>query len=88
MKFELKTENNNYSKSFSLFLSIATIVALLIILLDISMKLGFISKNYQVEYNCKLLVVKKSSNNFKKLSQLTKLKSKQGIWEFCKLVDN
>ena len=88
MKFELKTENNNYSKSFSLFLSIATIVALLIILLDISMKLGLISKNYQVEYNCKLLVVKKSSNNFKKLSQLTKLKSKQGIWEFCKLVDN
>ena len=88
MKFELKTENDNYSKSFSQVLGIVIMVALMIIFCDIALKLGLISRRYQVEYNCKLLSVEKSTTNFKKLSKLTYLKSKQDIWEFCRLVIN
>ena len=86
MKFELKTENENYSKSFSQVLGIFFILALIIPLCDIALKLGIISRHYQIEYNCKLLSVEKSKPNFKKLSRLSNLKSKQRIWEFCREV--
>ncbi len=88
MKFELKTENDNYSKSFSQVLGTVIVVALVIIFCDIALKLGLISRRYKVDYNCKLLSVEKSTTNFKKLSRLTNLKSKQDIWEFCRLVIN
>ena len=84
MKFELKTENDNYSKSISQFFRIIFISALLIILCDISLKFGIISKHYQIEFNCKVLTVKKSQSNIKKLSRLSNLKNKQGILEFCR----
>ena len=84
MKFELKTENENYSKSFSNVLRIFFKLSLIIIFCDISLKLGIISRNYQIEYNCKLLSVEKTRSNFKKLSGLSNLKSKQRIREFCK----
>ena len=86
MKLELKTENENYSKSFSQVLGIIFILALIIPLCDISIKLGIISRHYQVEYNCRLLSVEKSKTNFHKLSRVSKLKSKQRIWEFCREV--
>ena len=84
MKLELKTENKNYSKSFSYFFSIVFALTLVIILCDLALKLGIISRNYQLEYNCKLLSVEKSKSNFNKLSSLSNLKSKQRIWEFCR----
>jgi len=86
MKFELKTENNNYSKSFSNIFRSFFIFALIIILCDIALKLGIISMHYQIDKNCRLLAVEKSSSNFEKLSKLSKLKSKQKIWEFCREV--
>ena len=86
MKFELKTENENYSKSISYFFGLVFIISLLIILGDISIKLGIISRHYQIEHNCKLLSFEKSKTNFKKLSILSNLKSKQRIWELCKEV--
>ncbi len=86
MKFELKTENENYSKSFLDLFRFVFIFALLIILFDVALKLGVISRNYEIEYNCRLLSVKKSSSNLKKLSKLSNLKSKQRIWEFCREV--
>ena len=45
MKFELKTENENYSKSFSKFFGIVFIFTLIIILSDGALKLGIISRN-------------------------------------------
>ena len=84
MKFELKTENENYSKSFLYFLRIFLKFSLVIILCDVALKLGNVSRHYQIEYNCKLLSIEKSKSNFKKLSRLTTLQSKQGIWEFCR----
>ena len=86
MKFELKTENEKYSKSFSKFFGVVFSITLIIILCDVSLKLGIISRNYKIEYNCRLLSVEKSKTNFKKLSMLSNLKSKQLIWEFCREV--
>ena len=87
MKFELKTENENYSKSISQFFGIVFFITLLIILGDVALKLGIISRNHKIEYNCRLLSVKKSKPHFKKLSRLSNLKSKQQIWEFCREVN-
>ena len=86
MKFELKTENEHDSKSFSQFFRIVFFLSLIIILCDVALKLGIISRNHKIEYNCRLLSVEKSKPNFKKLSKLSNLKSKQQIWEFCREV--
>ena len=86
MKFELKTDNENYSKSFLQFFHIVFFLTLIIILCDVSLKLGVISKNHKIQYNCRLLAVEKSKPHFRKLSRLSNLKSKQQIWEFCREV--
>ena len=88
MKFELKTENENYSKSISQFFGLVFLITLIIILCDVALKLGIISRNHKIENNCRLLVVEKSKTHFKKLSRLSNLKSKQQIWEFCRGVVN
>ena len=84
MKLELKTENEKYSNLFLHVLKNVFFLSLIIVVCDVSLKLGNISKHYQINYNCKLISVEKSSSNFKKLSKLSKLKSKQRIWEFCR----
>ena len=86
MKFELKTENENYSKSIPQFFAIVFFITLIIILFDVALKLGIISRNHKIEYNCRLLSVEKSKPHFKKLSRISNLKSKQQIWEFCREV--
>ena len=86
MKFELKTENENHSKSISQFFGIVFFITLIIILCDVSLKLGIISRNHKIEYNCRLLSVEKSKPHFKKLSRILNLKSKQQIWEYCREV--
>ena len=86
MKFELKTENENYSKSISQFFGIVFFITLIIILCDVALKLGIISRNHKIEYNCRLLSVEKSKPHFKKLSRISNLKSKEQIWEFCRKV--
>jgi len=86
MKFELKTENDNYSKSILKFFGIFFFLTLIIILSDVALKLGTISRNHKIEYNCRLLSIEKSKPHFKKLSRLSNLKSKQKIWEFCREV--
>ena len=68
MKFELKTENENYSKSISQFFGVVFIITLIIIICDVALKLGIISRHFQIEYSCKLLSVDKSKNNFKQLN--------------------
>ena len=84
MKFELKTENENYSRSFSKFYRIVFIFTLIIILSDGALKLGTISRNYEIDYHCRLLSLEKSKLHFKKVSRISNLKSKQQIWDFCR----
>ena len=84
MKFEVKTQNDDLSKSsFSAFLAFATI-SLIIILSNISIKLGTISRNYEINYLCKLITIEKTSFNFKKLSKLTNQTTKQKMWDLCR----
>ena len=84
MKFELKTENENYSKSFSNVFKIIFSLVLMITFCDLAFKLGIISRHYQINYTCRLLTVEQSPSNFSKLSKISKLKSKKRIWEFCR----
>ena len=84
MKFELKTDNENYSKSLLDVFKITSIFALIIILCDVSLKLGIIARHYNIYHNCRILYVEKSKSNFKKLSSLSNLKNKQRIWDFCR----
>ena len=86
MKLELKTDNENHLNSFLCFFKTISILALIIIFCDVAIKLGIISRHYQIIYKCRLLSVEKSTTNFMKLSKISKLKSKQRIWEFCKEV--
>ena len=84
MKFEVKTQNDDFSNSsFSLFVAFV-LISFLIILSNISIKLAPISRNYEINYLCKLLTVDKSSKNFKKLSNLTNQTTKQNIWDLCR----
>ena len=84
MKFELKTENEKFPKLYSnVFKSFFGLI-LIIIFCDVSLKIRTISRHYQIDYKCRLLSVEKSTSNFKKLSKLSKLKSKQKIWDFCR----
>ena len=86
MKFELKTENKNYSKSISQFFGVVFSIFFIIFISDVALKLGIISRNHEIEYNCRLLSVEKTRPHFKKLSNLSNLKSKQQIWELCREV--
>ena len=84
MKFEVKTQNEDYSKSFFYVFATFVIILLIIILSSISMKLGKISRNHEISYICKLLTIEKSSSNFKKLSKLTNQTNKPKIWDLCR----
>ena len=86
MKFELKTENDNFSMLLSnLFIKIL-IFTLIFIFCDVALKLGVISRHYQIDHSCRILFIDKSKSDLRKLSRLSKLKSKQKIWEFCREV--
>ena len=84
MKFEVKTQNDDHIHSyFSAFL-VLVLLSFLVVISSISLKIGSISTYYEIRYLCKLLVVDKSSANFKKLSKLTNQTTKQKMWELCK----
>ena len=84
MKFELKTENENYTNRFLHVFRIIFFLTLIFIFCDFALKLRIISRHYQIEYNCKLLSIEKSKSSFKKLSTIFNIKNKQRIWEICR----
>ena len=84
MKFEVKTENDGISKSSFSFLLAFAILSLIIILANISFKLGSISRYYEINYLCKLLIIEKTSKNFNKLSKLTNQTTKGKMWDLCR----
>ena len=84
MRFEVKTNSDDFSKSsFSIFLAFV-FLSFIVILTNLSIKLATISKHYEINYLCKILIIEKSSNNFKKLSKLTNQTSKQKMWDLCR----
>ena len=83
MKFEFKTEKQDYSKPLlSLFFTIVT-TSFLLIIVSISIKLGKISKFYEINYLCNLLIIEKTAFDFENLSKLTDETNKQKIWNLC-----
>ena len=84
MKFEVNTEKDDIKKSsFTFFLSFA-VITLIVILANVSIKLGAISKNYEINYLCKLILIEKTTSNFNKLSKLTNQTNKQKVWDLCR----
>ena len=84
MRFEVKTQNDDFSKSsFSHYLAFV-FLSFIIILGNLSIKLGTISKHYEINYFCKLITIEKTSLNFKKLSKLTNQTTKQKMWDLCR----
>ena len=84
MKFEVKTQNEDlWKSSFSALLSIA-LFSFIVLLSNISIKLGAISRHYEIKYLCNLLIIEKSSLHFKKLSKLTNQTSRKKIWDLCR----
>ena len=84
MKLELKTENDYFSKEILSVFLIFISIFLIVIISNISLKLGIISRDYEINYLCKLLTVDKSSSNFRKLSKLSNQNSKQKVWDLCR----
>ena len=84
MKFEVKTQNDDISKFSLSFFLVFTAFSLIIILSNISIKMGKISRNYEINYLCKLITIDKTSLNFKKLSKLTNQTTKQRMWDLCR----
>ena len=84
MKFEVKTQNDDLLKSSRSVLLSFAILIFIVVLSNISIKLGAISRHYEIKYLCNLLTIEKSSLNFKKLSNLTNQNTKQKMWDLCR----
>ena len=84
MKFEVKTQNDDIWNSSLSFLLIFALISFIVILSSVSIKLGTISRYHEINYLCRLLTIEKSSLNFKKLSKLTNLNTKQKMWDLCR----
>ena len=84
MKFEVRTQNEDFWKSSFSFLLPITFLTFIVVLSNISIKLGAISRYYEINYLCNLLIIEKSSSNFKKLSSLTNQNTKQKMWDLCR----
>ena len=86
MKFELKTESDFFSKYFFYVFSTFLSIVLIAILYRTSMKLGNISRHYEINYLCRLLIIEKSTFDFKNLTKLTNETNKQKMWDLCKQI--
>jgi len=84
MKFEVKTQNDEIWKSSSSVLYSVAILSFIVVISNISIKLGTIARHYEINYLCKLVTIDKSSRNFMKLSKLTKQNNKQKMWDLCR----
>ena len=84
MKFEVKTQDDDLLKSSFSFLLPIALLSFIVVLCNISIKLGAISRHYEINYLCNLLKIEKSSLNFKKLSKLTNQINKQKMWDLCR----
>ena len=84
MRFEIKTDQNRFADKLSLSLAISILALFAIMITNISLNIYKLSSYYEIKYLCKLILVDKSQNNFKKLSKLTKQLNKQKIWDLCR----
>ena len=86
MRFEVKTDQRRYSEYFSGIFLVAFILLFGVLFGNLVISLQKISRYYETNYLCNLILVEKSSNNFKKLERVINERNKQKIWDFCKLI--
>ena len=86
MRFEVKTDQRRFSEHFSEILLITFLLFFGVLFFNLVLSLQKISRYYETNYLCNLILVEKSSNNFKKLERIINQKNKQKIWDFCKLI--
>ena len=84
MKFEIKTDQNRFSDKLSLSFSLSIVTFFVFLFTNILLNINKISKYYEINYLCRLIIVDKTQGNFKKLSKLTNQTNKQRIWDFCR----
>tara|TARA_B100001115_G_scaffold153381_1_gene123839 strand:+ start:203 stop:469 length:267 start_codon:yes stop_codon:yes gene_type:complete len=84
MRFEIKTDQNRFSEKFSLLIGISLITFFSIIFTNIALNINKLTRYYEINYFCKLILVDKSQSNFKKLSKLTKQLKKQKVGDLCR----
>ena len=86
MRFEVKTDQRRFFEYFSEFFLVTFILFFGFLFFNLVLSLQKISRYYETNYLCNLILVEKSSNNFKKLERIINQKNKQKIWDFCKLI--
>ena len=86
MRFEVKTDQRSFSEYFSEIFLVTVLLFFAVLFFNIVLSLQKISRYYETNYLCKLILVEKSSYNFKKLERIINQKNKQKIWDFCKLI--
>mgnify|MGYP001226249576 CR=1 FL=1 len=84
MRFEIKTDQNRFSDKLSLSFAISILTFFAILFIHITLNINKLAVYNEINYLCRLILVDKSQNNFKKLSKLTKQLKKQKIWDFCR----
>ena len=85
MRFEVKTDQRRFSEYFSEIFFVTVLLFLGFLFFNLVLSLQKISRYYETNYLCKLILVEKSSYNFKKLERIINQRNKQKIWDFCKL---
>ena len=84
MRFEVKTDQRRFSEYFSEIFLVTFILFFGVLFFNLVLSLQKISRYYETNYLCNLILVEKSSNNFKKLGRIINQTNKQKIWDFCK----
>ena len=84
MRFEVKTDQRRFSEYFSEIFLVTFILFFGVLFFNVVFSLQKISRYYETNYLCNLILVEKSSNNFKKLGRIINQTNKQKIWDFCK----
>ena len=86
MRLEVKTDQRRLSEYFSEIFLATFLLLFGILIFNLVLSLQKISRYYETNYLCNLILVEKSSNDFKKLGRIIKQTNKQKIWDFCKLI--
>ena len=86
MRFEVKTDQRRFSEYFSEIFLVIVLLFFSVLFFNLMLSLQKISRYYETNYLCKLILVEKSSYNFKKLERIINQKNKQKLWDFCKLI--
>ena len=86
MRFEVKTDQRRFSEYFSEIFLVTVLLFFSVLFFNLMLSLQKISRYYETNYLCKLILVEKSSYNFKKLERIINQKNKQKLWDFCKLI--